>query len=103
MLDLDSMARSASQQSIADSTKRRAILGYREGENHKGSLNNLFGGIKCMQMYGKFEGFPINSDSVLFGLVMNPVPLCHHFADMYLTSILLHASTTLSFFSASFS
>ena len=34
----------------------------------QGSLNYLFGGDQTMQMYGKFEGFPINS--ALFGVVI---------------------------------
>ena len=34
----------------------------------QGSLNYLFGGHQTMEMYGKFEGFPINS--ALFGLVI---------------------------------
>ena len=34
----------------------------------QGSLNYLFGGYQTMQMYGKFDGFPINS--ALFGAVI---------------------------------
>ena len=33
----------------------------------QGSLHYLFGGL-TMQMYGKFDGFPLNS--ALFGLVI---------------------------------
>ena len=33
----------------------------------QGSLNYIFGGHQTMQMYGKFEGFPMNS--ALSGLV----------------------------------
>jgi len=34
----------------------------------QGSLNYLFGGHQTMQIYGRFEGFPINN--ALFGLVI---------------------------------
>ena len=36
--------------------------------SQQGSVNYLFGGDQPMQMYGKFEGFPLNS--ALFGLAI---------------------------------
>ena len=41
----------------------------------QGPLNFLFLGNQTMQMYGKFEGFPLYSNSALFGLVSYNDPL----------------------------